>query len=48
MTMNNRNQTDKPNEPSQTEKKTIIKPTQIKINKKIKNQHNKFQSQRRN
>jgi hypothetical protein len=44
--------TDKPNEPLQTEtappkknnKKTIIKIAQIKINRKIKNQNNKFRS----
>ena len=43
---------DKPKEPSQTEKiqkvnnkkQTVIKITQIKINRKIKNQHKKLQA----
>jgi len=48
---------DRPNEPSQTEKnqkkinnkkQTIIKSTQIKIDRKIKNQYNKLQSQQNN
>jgi hypothetical protein len=36
------------NQETDNKKQTIIKPTQIKINIKINNQHNKLQSQQSN